>query len=789
MLRYFTSIVGGSSQPELPCSLDAGDGERAWARWAHLTGAIKPRASDPTESDTPVSVFRFQPSPPPDPALELAQSAVKHLRATRHPNVLSFKHSAEIPQAQASSSSSPSDSLPSLYLITERVSPLLSKLDKLNLPSSELEQLLSHGLKQLSSAISFLHSSNGVVHGLLGAFAVMVTDRLDFRLAAFDALGSCDTLPSRLERLSIPNERLPPELKSTNTSSANLSAEAVDAYGLGLIISDTFSACNCSVPESLKPLLSSLCARHPSKRTKPSDVASSQSLSNRASDTLEFISQLHLKDAAEKEAFFRRLPSLMERMSPALIRHKLLPEVSEALEFGSAPGQAVDGVLKAGETLSTSDFQSLVVPVVLKLFGNTDRIVRRRLLEHIEEFEPYLTTKDVDERVYPSLSGGFADTSAQMRELTLKAMSILAGKMSQRLLVSDLLKRLSRLQMDEEAAIRANTTIALGNMAHFLPTATAKRVLVNAFTRTLKDSSANARSASLSALIATKHYLEPTDVAQRVLPALAPLTIDQEVETRENALRALDAFGAIMHSHSEALKEKSDVNGAANGNPSATTKTSLDSSTSTLLSWASSFTQRLSQNASTPQMQQTPQQQQRPESRNGFSSPMKNLEEPSSGNGLLPSDAWSPSTRRGVESDATGAHDAGTSSPSGISSASATVLQATVGEVDDDDEGWEGFEDEGEDKREEEMRRSLASKTGAGFPSAQSGLGSTQGNGDAKGKTDNGSALGGVTTSTPNPRGVKQSAEARKKLGATKLGASAQGSKNDWMSFLNDDDA
>jgi hypothetical protein len=108
--------------------------------------------------------------------------------------------------------------------------------------------------------------------------------------------------------------------------------------------------------------------------------------------------------------------------------------------------------------------------------------------------------------------------------------------------------------------------------------------------------------------------------------------------------------------------------------------------------------------------------------------------------------------------------------------------------VDDDDEGWEGFEDEGEDKREEEMRRSLAS-TGAGFPSAQSGLGSTQGNGDAKGKTDNGSALGGVTTSTPNPRGVKQSAEARKKLGATKLGASAQGSQNDWMSFLNDDDA
>ena len=40
---------------------------------------------------------------------------------------------------------------------------------------------------------------------------------------------------------------------------------------------------------------------------------------------------------------------------------------------------------------------------------------------------------------------------------------------------------------NEEPAIRANTTILLGNVARFLAEATAKRVLLNAFTRALRD--------------------------------------------------------------------------------------------------------------------------------------------------------------------------------------------------------------------------------------------------------------------------------------------------------------
>lgn len=53
------------------------------------------------------------------------------------------------------------------------------------------------------------------------------------------------------------------------------------------------------------------------------------------------------------------------------------------------------------------------------------------------------------------------------------------------------------VQVDEEPAIRANTTILLGNLASYLSESTCKRVLLNAFTRALKDSFPPARVAGV----------------------------------------------------------------------------------------------------------------------------------------------------------------------------------------------------------------------------------------------------------------------------------------------------
>lgn len=170
-------------------------------------------------------------------------------------------------------------------------------------------------------------------------------------------------------------------------------------------------------------------------------------------------------------------------------------------------------------------------------------------------------------------------------------------------------------QVDAEPPIRANTTILLGNLAAHLGEATQKRVLLNAFTRALKDGFPPARVAGLKvwvyeaadrcgsmlfgplfqriltgklrelvapalspplmrqrpcsraeqaikspafidthldlrsfsvrvlqAVVATAELHAATEVAQRILPAIAPLAADPIEDVRSHALAALHCF-------------------------------------------------------------------------------------------------------------------------------------------------------------------------------------------------------------------------------------------------------
>jgi len=59
----------------------------------------------------------------------------------------------------------------------------------------------------------------------------------------------------------------------------------------------------------------------------------------------------------------------------------------------------------------------------------------------------------IENQIYPPLSSGFSDENAYIRELTLKSILTLAPKMKQSTLTSNLLKHLSRLQVDIKALV------------------------------------------------------------------------------------------------------------------------------------------------------------------------------------------------------------------------------------------------------------------------------------------------------------------------------------------------
>ncbi|XP_071934386.1 uncharacterized protein [Coffea arabica] len=414
--------------------------------------------------------------------------------------------------------------------------------------------------------------------------SVVVTETLDWKLHAFDVLSEFDgsneisTGPMLQYEWLIGSQYKPMELQKSDWATIRKSPPwALDSWGLGCFIYELFSGTKlgkqdelrntASIPKSLLPDYQRLLSSAPSRRLNASKLLeNSEYFQNKLVETIHFMEILNLKDSVEKDTFFRKLPNLAEQLPREIVLKKLLPLLASALEFGSAAAPALTAFLKMGSWLSTEEFSSKVVPTVVKLFASNDRAIRVGLLQHIDQYGESLSTQIVDEQVYPHVATGFSDTSAFLRELTLKSMLILAPKLSHRTISGSLLKYLSKLQVDEEPAIRTNTTILLGNIASYLNEGTRKRVLINAFTvRALHDTFSPARGAGIMALCATSSYYDVTEIATRILPNIVVLTIDPDSDVQSKAFQAVEQFLQLVKQYLQKANAGDNTGAASTG--------------------------------------------------------------------------------------------------------------------------------------------------------------------------------------------------------------------------------
>jgi len=361
----------------------------------------------------------------------------------------------------------------------------------------------------------------------------------------------------------------------------------VDSWGLGCFWQELFRGAPLSCMDYLRgvsvlpPLVvkdyQQLLASTPSRRLNPAKcLQTNEYFQNKLVDTIGFLEHLALKDSEEKDAFFKRLAPIISKMCTPIAVHKMLPLLANALEYGSAPAIALTPYLQIAKTLRDDEVVSKVVPTLAKLFSSPDRALRVQLLINLESFAHHISAPVMEKQVWPHVEKGYTDSTAYVRELTLKSTLFMVPKLSQGILNQQLLKYLSKLQVDEEQAIRANTTICLGNIARYLTEATCKRVLLNAFTRALRDTFPPTRAAALVTLVATAQYYDPTEAAQRIIPAVGPLTIDADVDVRQNAFKCVECFVTFLKRYSDRV-EKGENTAAplAEAHPSAG-----------LLSWA-----------------------------------------------------------------------------------------------------------------------------------------------------------------------------------------------------------
>ncbi|GMH15454.1 hypothetical protein Nepgr_017295 [Nepenthes gracilis] len=549
MFKFLKVVVGGSGAGVKDLPYNIGEPySSAWGSWTHHRGTSK-------EDGSPVSIFSLSETNTQDGRLAAGRNGVKRLRTVRHPNILSFLHSTEVETIDGSTARV------TIYIVTEPVMPLSEKIKELGLDGRQRDEYYAWGLLQIAKAVSFLNNDCKLVHGNVCLASVVVTQTLDWKLHALDVLsefeGNNDASNGSMLQYAwlVGTQYKPMELvKSDWSIIKNSPSWAIDSWGMGCLIYEIFSGIRlsktedlrntASIPKSLLPDYQKLLSSMPSKRLNTSKlIENSEYFQNKLVDTIHFMEVLSLKDSVEKDTFFRKLPNLAEQLPRQIVLKKILPLLASALEFGSAAAPALTALLKMSAWLPAEEFSLKVLPTIVKLFASNDRAIRVALLQHIDQYGASLSAQVVDEHVYPHVANGFSDTSAFLRELTLKSMLALAPKLSQRTISGSLLKYLSKLQVDEEPAIRTNTTILLGNIASYLNEGTRRRVLINAFTvRALRDTFSPARGAGVMALCATSSYYDVTEVATRILPSIVVLTIDPDSDVRAKAFQAVDQF-------------------------------------------------------------------------------------------------------------------------------------------------------------------------------------------------------------------------------------------------------
>ena len=197
-----------------------------------------------------------------------------------------------------------------------------------------------------------------------------------------------------------------------------------------------------------------------------------------------------------------------------------------------------------------------------------------------------------------------------VREQTLKSVLVIITKLSDRTINGDLLKQLAKTANDEQPGIRTNTTICLGKIAKNLGTSSRSKVLIAAFTRSLRDPFVHARNAALMALGATVEHFSDEDCAAKILPVVCPLVIDKEKIIRDSANRAIDTYLQRVRKAADEMPETALPPAQAAGSnvaPRMGTPQASEQSGGGWTGWAiSSFTNKLSAAAGEMQSANSP---------------------------------------------------------------------------------------------------------------------------------------------------------------------------------------
>lgn len=501
------------------------------------------------DSGNSVTVFVFNFENKSDDEIRLARSAHLRLKTLRHPNILKYIDGIELQDC--------------IYMMTEEATPLQIHLQSQEGQSSHL---ISWGIHQITKSLSFLNIDCGLVHHNICISSIFVDNAGEWKLGGVEYMHPFSDTNIPIKSLDSLRRYDPPETNKPGISKRN-EKWSTDMWGLGCLIWEVFNGplpqstalkTTTKIPKSLLSHYCELVSGNPRSRPSPATILLSLREQGGYLDN-QFVSlnlrleEIQIMEQSQRNRFFTELNKSLDLFPNNFGHHKVLPHLLNAFEFGGAGSSVLAPLLKISRHLDLSEYQKKIVPCIVKLFNSNDRATRLNLLQQLDQFIDHLDSSVINDQIFLPLTTGFSDTEPVVREYTVKSMLLIAPKLNDSNLNTQLLKHFAKCQLDEKPGIRTNTTVCLGKIASYLNTKTRQKILISAFTRSLKDPFPPARIAGITSLAITHTYYTSYDIAQRVLPILCTVTVDNDKAVRDQSFKVIKIFLEKLEKHSETM--------------------------------------------------------------------------------------------------------------------------------------------------------------------------------------------------------------------------------------------
>jgi SCY1-like protein 1 len=607
----------GNSASSLPFSVD----EQVGAPHDHNGWALhKGKSTDSSSSGREVSIFvgkkpaltttpvdRRQPN---KMQLEPALHHYEYCRKLRHPHILKVfatldtdnPSAASVSGAAGSPSNQQSQSQQSastakttngdLMVVTEPCIPLSEWLLGAGASGPPTPEQLAWGLECVVEGLAFLHTSAKLAHGCISPQSLYVTPAGDVKLWNFSLVtpvgpntstsaGGPDEHFLQWEAVCCPESYRSPERveQRWDTVSNMGGVYAMDSYSLGVLIGDYWyrnASTNVNnVPQTLKKALQRLQTTNIKMRPRLQPLLKCPVFDTQYKKLQRSLLEINIQPIEQKINLWQNLGQQMQQRSGVIpedvAKYKILPLIISTIESTCSNQNLLAQDMYRREVLAMlvpfffieENYQDPekaakeLGPIVAKLFTVPDRGVRSVLLNSVEFLTRTLPKNALNASVFGPLCSGFNDSSPVLREMTLKATQALVPSLNAPNL-EKLSRYLVRLQSDAETSLRTKAVIFIAKIAPHLSQVSKEKMLLPAYSRSMKDTFAPCRLSALQSLMESKSLFTKKDLAVKVMPCVMPLLLDPMTDVRKEAFRVVRDFLGEIQQESNLMTQRGD---------------------------------------------------------------------------------------------------------------------------------------------------------------------------------------------------------------------------------------